>query len=569
MATTAIPSAQAAEFEERADQLSLDLIDASLADGDVFRRARTKLLARGAKLLVGPRGTGKTHIMRYTYAQAMKQQDKPLALYSTFNRYLNLEPLLKKSPDARQRFHSWVLAKLLVSAFDWLKDAGLDETVLSKADPLFGRVDLMHLIARLERGTGEELYEELGQRLTVDHVLKAVRTLLDVSRRPRAVLLLDDAALSLADEYLVAFFEIFRQLKTELIAPKASVYPGSTQYGPTFHASHEAEEIHLWLSVEDAEYSQIMGDIAIRRLLPDQIASINSDILELLKYLSFGVPRTYLRLLRELLSSRQKSAQQQVNGIVEAQTELMRAEYDSLRIKLRQFASVVQAGGDLFDKAVHDVATAQSADISVRNIVLGLQQERSRSPLTERMLRFLVEVGLLYPLQPVSHGPDRKYDRYIPHLAFLWKRGAFGRTAWSTGLTACMQAPSTKHPVRREMSTLLRAVGLARIKLYLPPCQNCGTERINESQRYCHQCGEELVAASMFEECMKLPLGRVPEISKAMIKRLHDDTQLRTVGDVYASQNASGDLQRANYVGPVRAGEIIRKVEGVIEEFLS
>jgi hypothetical protein len=73
----------------------------------------------------------------------------------------------------------------------------------------------------------------------------------------------------------------------------------------------------------------------------------------------------------------------------------------------------------------------------------------------------------------------------------------------------------------------------------------------------------------MFEECMQLPLGRIPEISQAMIKRLNDDTQLRSVGDVYASQNASGDLQRANYVGPVRAGEIIRKVERVIEEFLS
>ncbi len=569
MATTATSLARAAEFEERADQLSLALIDASLADGDVFRRARTKLLARGAKLLVGPRGTGKTHIMRYTYVQAMKHPDKPLALYSTFNRYLNLEPLLKKQPDARQRFHSWVLAKLIVSAFDWLADAGQDETILSKADPLFRRADLMQLIARLERGTGEEPYEELGHRLTVDHVLKAVQAVLDFSHRSRAVLLLDDAALSLADEYLVAFFEIFRQLKTELIAPKASVYPGSTQYGPTFHASHEAEEVHLWLSVEDAEYSQIMGDIATRRLLPEQIASINSDVLELLKYLSFGVPRTYLRLLRELLSSRQRSAQQQVNGIIEAQTELMRAEYDSLRIKLKQFVSVVQAGGDLFDKVVHDIAATQSADTTIRNIVLGLQQEQNRSPLTERMLRFLVEVGLLYPLQSVSHGPDRKYDRYIPHLAFLWKRGAFGRSSWSTGLTVCMQAPSAKHPVRREISTLLRATGLARIKLDLPPCQNCGTERINESQRYCHQCGEELVAASMFEECMKLPLGKVPEISKAMIRRLHEDTQLRTVGDVYASQNASGDLQRANYVGPVRAGEIIRKVESVIEEFLS
>jgi len=563
------PSTQVAEFEERADQLSLELIDASLADGEVFRRARTKLLSRGAKLLVGPRGTGKTHIMRYAYAQAMREADKPLALYSTFNRYLNLEPLLKKSPDARQRFHSWVLAKLLISAFDWLSDARLDETVLSNADPLFSRASLAQLVARLERGTGEELYEELGQRLTVDHVLKAVRTLLDVSHRSRAVLLLDDAALSLADEYLVAFFEIFRQLKTEFIAPKASVYPGSTQYGPTFHASHEAEQVHLWLSVEDTEYSQIMGDIATRRLLPEQIAGINPDILELLKYLSFGIPRTYLRLLRELLSSRQKSAQQQVNGIVEAQTELIRAEYDSLRIKLKQFASIVQAGGDLFDKAVQDVAAAQSADTRVRNIVLGLQQEQNRSPLADRMLRFLVEVGLLYPLQPVSHGPDRKYDRYIPHLAFLWRRGAFGRTAWSTGLTACIQAPSAKHPIRREISTLLRAEGLVRIKLDLPPCQNCGTERINESQKYCHHCGEELVVASMFEECMKLPLGKIPEISQAMVRRLHDDTQMRTVGDVYASQNASGDLQRANYVGPVRAGEIIRKVERVIEEFLS
>jgi hypothetical protein len=92
---------------------------------------------------------------------------------------------------------------------------------------------------------------------------------------------------------------------------------------------------------------------------------INSDILELLKYLSFGVPRTYLRLLRGLLElAGKESAQQQVNGIVEAQTELMRAEYDSLRIKLRQFASVVPGGVvTCFDKAVHDVATAQSADI--------------------------------------------------------------------------------------------------------------------------------------------------------------------------------------------------------------
>ncbi|MDE2430346.1 MAG: hypothetical protein KGM99_16605, partial [Burkholderiales bacterium] len=111
-----------AEFEERADQLSLNLIDTTLADGEIFKNARRKLLSTGAKLLVGPRGTGKTHVMRYTYLHAMQTDSAPLVLYANFSRYLNLEPLLKKAPDALKRFHSWVVAKLLLSCFDFLSD---------------------------------------------------------------------------------------------------------------------------------------------------------------------------------------------------------------------------------------------------------------------------------------------------------------------------------------------------------------------------------------------------------------------------------------------------------------
>lgn len=66
------------EFEERADQLSLDMIESTLSDGQIFRSARRKLLSSGAKLLVGPRGTGKTHIMRFTYMQALKDSNAPL-----------------------------------------------------------------------------------------------------------------------------------------------------------------------------------------------------------------------------------------------------------------------------------------------------------------------------------------------------------------------------------------------------------------------------------------------------------------------------------------------------------
>lgn len=560
-----------ADFQERADQLSLVEIGTMLADGEIFDAARRKLLAPGAKLLIGPRGTGKTHVMRYTYVQALESKTSPIVLYATFNRYLNLEPLLKKSPDALKRFHSWVNAKLILSAFDYLNDSQISSLVLSEQHEAFSEERLRTFVSLLERGSGDAEYESYGKNLTVDLALKAVNTLIEKFGRKRAVLLLDDAALSLADQYLVTFFEIFRLLKTGTVSPKASVYPGSTQYGPTFHASHEAEEIPLWLSVEDGAYLSIMGDIAARRFSNIELNSINPDILELLKYVSFGIPRVFLRLVREYIDTSGGSPQQKVNKIIERQAELIGAEYDSLGMKLKQFSTLVTTGRRLFDRALSDVAKSQNSDETNRNIVIGIKQDSDRTPLADRMLRFLVEVGLFYPLSSVSHGSNRKYDRYIPHLAFLYQQGALrdGKSAWAKGVSNLMQRPAAKHPVRRDLSTLLASDELASLQLDLPECQRCGTKRINESQRFCHQCGEQLVAASLFEECMKLPLEDVPGISKALIRRIHTDTKLKVVGDVYASQNASGDLQKAYYVGPVRAEEIVKKVTVTVNEFLS
>ncbi|AEI82982.1 hypothetical protein CNE_BB2p01710 (plasmid) [Cupriavidus necator N-1] len=559
------------EFEERADQLALDIIDTSLVDGEMFRSARRKLLATGAKLLVGPRGTGKTHLMRYTYQHALDKPTAPLVLYASFNRYLNLEPLLKRSPDALKRFHSWVLAKLILSCFQWLEDKGENSAWFAALDPLYDSAKLSGLISLLERGGGDDIYQEFGQFLTVDLVLKAARALASRFSRSRTVFLLDDAALSLSDQYLVSFFEIFRLLKTQYISPKASVYPGTTQYGPTFHASHEAESVPLWLSIEDSEYSQIMGEIAEKRLTKKEVETINRDILEVFKYASFGIPRTFLRLLREYFDSRPGTSQQKINKIIEQQASLIGAEYDSLGLKIRQFSSLVSMGRRLFDKAVIDISAGQSEDTSTRNIVLGIRQDSGQNPLAERMLRFLIEVGMLFPLQAVSHGPNRKYDRYIPHIAFLYQHGAFreGRGSSLKVLPQVMQRPAAKHPVRRDLNSLLGAETVENLHLDLPPCQNCGAERLNDSQRFCHNCGQELVAASLFEECMKLPLEQVPGISKALIQRIQADTNLRTIGHVYASQNASGDLQQANYVGPVRASGIISKVSVMVNEFLS
>jgi len=559
------------EFEERADQLTLEDIDSTLADGSIFKNARKKLLGKGAKLLVGPRGTGKTHLMRYTYLYAMKTPGAPIVLYANFSRYLNLEPLLKNSPDALKRFHSWVLAKLLLSAFDFLHVKRIETDWLENHHELFSEKKLRELVSLLERSSGDDQYEAYGQNLTVEHVLDVAELLRKKYSRSRIVFLLDDAALSLADQYLIAFFEVYRLLKTEFTAPKASVYPGSTQYGPTFHAFHEAEEVPLWLSVDDSEYSNIMGDIAYNRLTPDELETINPDVLELLKYMAFGVPRAYLRLLRQYLDDEKSTPQRKLNKIVRRQTELIGDEYDSLRIKLKQFASIVESGRKLFDRAIKEVTISAKATPKTRNIILGIRHDAGRGLLTERMIKFLIEVGMLYPLQSVSHGPNRKYDRYIPHLAFLREEGLFreGRGESSKSVQLYMQRPAAKHPVRRDLATLLSSTDIENLKLDLPACQECSTTRMNESQRFCHNCGAELVASSLFEECMELGLAAIPGISETLINRILNDTKMKTVGDVYASQNASGELQMAYYVGPKRAQGVIEKVALVVGEFLS
>jgi hypothetical protein len=103
--------------------------------------------------------------MRYTYWHALRTPASPLVLYASFNRYLHLEPLLKRSTDALTRFHSWVLANLLLSCFQWLEDANEDANELAQHDELYSKAKLSQLVELLERGTfGLRLHHGLLRR---------------------------------------------------------------------------------------------------------------------------------------------------------------------------------------------------------------------------------------------------------------------------------------------------------------------------------------------------------------------------------------------------------------------
>src|SRR3954451_24223602 len=101
-------------LEQRADYIPLDKLRRETAKGDWFDAVHQALTDRGTKLLVGPRGCGKTHVMRYTWDTSILDSKLPLCVYVSFNRYYRLEPLLRARSNAVDLFHVWVLANIVV-----------------------------------------------------------------------------------------------------------------------------------------------------------------------------------------------------------------------------------------------------------------------------------------------------------------------------------------------------------------------------------------------------------------------------------------------------------------------
>lgn len=384
--------------------------------------------------------------------------------------------------------------------------------------------------------------------------------------------MLDDAALTLTPEYLPDFFDFFRALKAATIAPKASVYPGTTEYGPRFHVAHEAEEVAAWFSVESDDYSALMESIGIKRFYG--YAAIPTEIRDLLKYAAFGVPRAYLMLLREYAKSAEGKPQQTINSILEAFVRNKEAEYISLAQKVPKFTTLIHSGRSLFNKMCSELVE-ENENLLLTNekqLCVGLQELAERNIYAERMLSLLVEAGLLFGYSSVSHGRNRTYDRFTPHLAALIRDRAFsGNRGFSPkSVVEVLRRPSVKHPLRRSLSTLMEVSVIQNLKLDLPPCQSCGEARQSETSKHCHKCGALLTDSSTFKNCMSIDLADVPSLTLWQREKLKAELpDVRSVGDFLALSDPGSELRKMSYVGPQRAIRINAVVEAFVDEFLS
>jgi hypothetical protein len=428
------------------------------------------------------------------------------------------------------------------------------------------------LISKLERSQTLNSNEELlVSELSIDRVGEAITRAAEVCGRKRSILLLDDAALTLTPEYLIEFFDIVRAIKTPYISPKASVYPGTTEYGPRFHATQEGDLVPLWLSVEDGSYSTVMGAIAQLRF--EGFNKIPTEVSEYLKYASFGIPRAYLRMLSEFDRGGFTTTQQGLNQIIQSHVSARLDEYKSLAVKAPKLATLISKGEAVFRYFVNELKAANRDSLSRREkqLIVGVTGMES-SVMVARLFDLLVEAGLLFKHPHVSHGPDRSYERYTPHLAALFEARAFSVEKGSSPrqVVDAMRLRNSKHPLRRSVPSLQAVGEITDLKFDLPPCAKCATSRVTEGQRFCHNCGSELIDASTFSNCMALLLSDIPGLTQWQRERIKSELpQLKTIGDLLAHQDPGTELRKIHRVGQRRATRILEVVEGYVEEFLS
>lgn len=556
------------DYEERADYIEDDLLSKWNVSNTSLDSIQSKLLEKGAKVLEGPRGTGKTHQMKMAYKKSMEDKKKPFAIYVSFSKYYHLEPLLSSNPSAIKIFHTWMLSKIILGCLTSNEKLGL--SMLNFYDEIT-KDELQKFIAQSEKNVTEPWHEKMLNTITIFNVTDFINESMKLANRKRAILLLDDAALTLTKEYMIEFFDVFRSLKTINISPKASVYPGTTEYGPRFHLKQDVDSINMWFNPFEEEYNDFIEEFFQKRF---HNISIDENVKSLIKYASFGNPRAFVTILRDYLKNDQMNVQGKFNKIIDERSKLLKDEYNSIKQKLPQYSSILDIGVLFFDEVVDEIVNQNKKILDdnteeTKQVIFGIGYVTDKS--TERMIQFLIEAGFLYELTPVKHGQDREYQRYIPHLLFLLQKKAFSKSRGFNikEIIIYLERPNKKHPIRKEsIQSILGEEILDKLKLDLPACFNCGAQRLSENQKFCHNCGSELVSKSTFEECMELTIEELP-ITSWQKQKILTETSLRTIKDFLAISNISEELTKPSGFGIKKAEKILDTVNILIEEFLA
>lgn len=406
-------------------------------------------------------------------------------------------------------------------------------------------------------------------RLAPSQVLRLLETWTRELGRRRCVLLLDDAAHAFSPQQQREFFEIFRELRSRSVAPKAAVYPGVTSYSPNFNIAHEAEMIEAWIRPDDPEYLPTMRRL-VRTRLPSALASQlegREEIVDYLALAAFGLPRGFLNMLSDVLGIDEETVRaptkRRADDAIATHASSVRNVFASLGDKLPRFRNFVTVGQEFESAMVDRLQTFNRARSRSKAVVVGLREPIEKE--LERIIELLEYAGVVRRLTNVSRGEKGVFRRLMVHYAVILSENALSlgkSVAVGSAVDALRQRESAAF-VRSTGATLLGTGYTSRCTLDLAPCRYCGAPRVSEDAQFCMRCGKPLTNASVYEELLGAAIDRLPLTAKKLTGLLQH-TDIRTVQDVLLDDE-NRKLLAVPRIGPIWAA----RIHNYAEEFVS
>lgn len=524
------------------------------------------LEAGGQRLLIGPRGSGKSTYLKLAYFEAL-DGDRVLPVYVNYARSISLEPEFRKSARALPLFRQWVLAQIVHGLRNSVDELG--RPVPPEHAAVFDSA--ARFVSAIER---QRLIDAVETSFDVTQVLQLLADVGASTGRRRVVLLLDDAAHAFAAEQQREFFEIFASLRSRWVSSKAAVYPGVTSYTPRFHIGHDAQLIDVWLRPDQSGYVEMMREIAQKRLTDDEFAQLDrrEGLLEYLALASFGIPRTLIMMLAQIneeTDANRLSATRAIsdNAIGDAAENAMKV-FTSLEAKLPRYRNFVAVGNEFVSQSIeairkyNDARTTTTTPARANRIWI----EEPIPAEVQRIFGFLEYAGIVRQQgTSVSQG-GRSYRVLVPHYGILVSHTSLGLGRNPSIGAAIAALASRQHSarVRRTLPSLLGADYLTRCRLDLGECGNCGARRENPEARFCASCGSQLSQASVFEELLDTGIESLP-LSDAILSRVRDHSDVRKIKHIIVDEENQRLLQ-VPYIGPQRASRIRLLAEEFVYE---
>ena len=527
-----------------------------------------KLSQSGAKVITGPRGCGKTTLMLKVYNRLLVKRGKiAFPIYVNFKFSLKMEPLYHTKSNATYWFTQWLLLKIYIGFLESLKK--LKVTVMNN---LFLEKDVNKIIRQIEIGDIESI--DTSKVLTVELLEMHIKEILEQLNKTHCVLLLDDAAHAFSTEQQKDFFDLFRQLKSRFISPKAAIYPGITVYSSSFHVGHDAEEIDVWLKPEDKGYLEFMIALLQNRLSDENFMLLIGDIelLNILCFSCFGIPRALINMIQSIFSADEnydvfsKSNYNIANVKKAVKESFSRTEniFLSLKVKLPVYLNFIERGKIVFDNMVEGLKTYNKGKESDKQAVVVAVKHPIPKEL-EKVFSFLQYAGLIMYRQKLNKGEKGVFDLYTVHYGALIERNAFiGKQNISVGeLALSLQKRSSQEFKRTTADNLVGSSDYGTVFTFsLPNCPKCDTPRASENAKFCLECGAQLKSASLYQGLINNDIAEL-QLTKSRIQNIKNESSIRTIKDILMD-NGGVELRKVNMIGEIWA----QRIMALTEEYL-